>query len=313
MKNSFSDKPIFIVGAARSGTTLLQYMLRSHSQLSFPTAESHFIIPFYNRRHEFGDLSVLANLITLLENIYQARKNFFDDELPGIKFNPEEMAKNFHKLGITTMPGIFSAIFSENAQGEGKVRWGDKTPYYVLHLDTIIEIFPDAQIIHLIRDGRDCSSSMLNRKDLHFVNTYHTAYTWKKYVQAGKVFGKNNPDFYFELRYEDILNQPEKTIKDLCDFLHIEFDDSIINFKTTVSSDNKTPLLAKPLQKSNQNKWKDTMTAKQLNIFESVAGDTLKDCGYTPACNNPSFNKWDWFSSELEIKLSHLYRKYKIK
>jgi len=141
--NSFSDKPIFIVCAARSGTTLLQYMLRSHPQLSFPTAESHFIIPFYIRRHEFGDLSELANLQALLENIYK--------------------------------------------------------------------------------------------------------------------------------------------------------------------------VLARPLQKNNQNKWKNSMSAKQLNIFKSVAGDTLKDCGYKLACHNPSINKWDWFSSELEIKLSHLYSKYLVK
>lgn len=312
MKNSLkSDRPIFIVGAARSGTTLLQYMLRSHPEISLPTSESHFFIPFYKRTNEFGDLSNKENIRALLEAIYSARKPFFDEDVHGIKYDVDSLAEILYQKGCSTLPEIISGIFQENAKAEGKTRWGDKTPYYILHLDTLLEMFPDAQIIHLIRDGRDCALSMLERKrDLQIFNIYHAAYIWNRYVTAGQGFGTEHPDYYFELRYEDILNQPEVFLEKLCNFLHIQFDDSVINFRKSDGTDNRTPLLTKPLKKSNQAKWKSRMSEKQLEVFESLAGTTLEKCGYELACHEPSISKPDWFLYELQIKFGHFYKKY---
>ena len=209
----------------------------------------------------------------------------------------------------TTLPKLITGIFQENAKAEGKTRWGDKTPYYILHLDTLLEMFPDAQFIHLIRDGRDCALSMLERKwDLQIFNTYHAAYIWNRYVTTGQNFGERHPECYFELRYEDILNQPELSLKKLCNFLHIQFDDSVINFRKSDGS-GKTPLLTKPLQRSNQSKWKSQMSEKQLEVFESLAGTTLEKCGYELACHEPSISTFDWFLYELQIKLGHFYKK----
>jgi len=303
------NAPIFIVGAARSGTTLLQYMLRSHPDVSLPTAESHFFIPFFKKSENYGDLKQIENTQRLLEDIYKSRQSFFDNDVHGIKFNAKELAKAFQQKKLSTVPQIISGIFKENAQAEGKKRWGDKTPYYILHLDTILEMYPDAQIIHLIRDGRDCALSMLERKwDLQIFNTYHAAYTWDRYVTAGKVFGAKHPASYYEIRYEDILEQPESSIKKLCEFLKIEFNDSVINFKKSDGS-GKTPLLTKSLQKTNQAKWKINMSKKQLYIFEALAGNTLKDCGYEVAYQAPSLNKWEWLINEIHIKLCHFYCK----
>ena len=56
------NDPIFIVGAPRSGTTLLQYMLRSHPNISIPTGESHFFIPLLKNSKKYGDLNKLKNV-----------------------------------------------------------------------------------------------------------------------------------------------------------------------------------------------------------------------------------------------------------
>jgi len=311
MKSSLKpDRPIFIVGAARSGTTLLQYMLRSHPEISLPTAESHFFIPFYKRINEFGDLSNKENIRALLEAIYYARKCFFDEDVHGIKYDADSLAEILYEKGCSTLPELISGIFQENAKAEGKNRWGDKTPYYILHLDTLLEMFPDAQFIHLIRDGRDCALSMLERKwDLQIFNIYHAAYTWNRYVTAGQDFGQRHPECYFEIRYEDILNQPELSMGRLCDFLGIQFDDSVVNFRKSRGTGGKTPLLSKPLQKSNQEKWKGRMSDKQLEVFESLAGPALTKCGYELACHDPSISKLDCYKYELQIKLGHFYKK----
>ncbi len=258
-----NNAPIFIVGAARSGTTLLQFMLRSHPDLSLPTGESYFFIPFYQRNAELSDFTDITSLTRLLDTIYDSHKSFFDEELHGIRFNAETLAQRFHGRQLTTIPAIIAGIFEANAEAEGKSRWGDKTPYYILHLETLLGMFPNAQIVHIIRDGRDCALSMLKRKwDLQIFNTYHAVYTWNKYVSAGIAFGKKHPDSYHELHYESLLNEPEQKVDDLCRFLNIEFNERVINFNKTDGSD-KTPLLGKPLQKSNQAKW------RKKNDFET--------------------------------------------
>ncbi|MDD2658145.1 MAG: sulfotransferase [Methylococcales bacterium] len=302
--------PIFIVGAARSGTTFLQYMLRSHPEISLPTGESHFFIPFYQRRNEFGDLSDITRLRDLVKELYQFHPDFFDGDLHGIQFNAESITQRLHKLDIKSIPEVISGIFQINAEAEGKTRWGDKTPYYVLHLDTILEMFPNAQIVHLIRDGRDCALSMLERKwDLEIFNTYHSAYTWNKYVLAGESFGQKHPEHYYKIYYEDILNSPEKTLMDLCQFLNIEFNTQVINFNKS-KSPGKTPLVSQPIQKANQDKWRQKMTPAQIRIFESQAGDTLRKCGYETIYTQPTINRFEWFINELHIKLCQFYSKH---
>ena len=305
-----NTNPIFIVGAGRSGTTLLQFMLRSHPELSLPTGESHFFIPFYQRRNEFGDLSDITRLRELVNELYQFNPGFFDEELHGIQFNAESITQQLHKLDVKSMPEVFSGIFQINAEAEGKTRWGDKTPYYVLHLDTILEMFPNAQIVHLIRDGRDCALSMLERKwDLKIFNIYHAAYTWNKYVLTGESFGQKNPERYYKIYYEDILNSPEKTLMDLCQFLNIKFNTQVINFKKSGGSGD-TPLVSQPIQKNNRNKWKKKMTPAQIRIFETLAGDALRKCGYETIYSQPTINRFEWFVNELHIKFCLFYCKH---
>lgn len=302
-----NNGPIFIVGAARSGTTLLQYMLKSHPDLSLPTAESHFFIPFYQRRTEFGDLSDLGALTRLLKAIYASRKLFFDEDVHGIRFNAGTLAKRFHARQLTSVPEVIAGIFEANAEAEGKLRWGDKTPYYILHLETLLEMFPNAQFVHIIRDGRDCALSMLERKwDLEIFNTYHAAYTWNKYVNAGKAFGAKYPNIYHEVYFESLLNEPEQTIDSLCRFLNIEFNERVIEFKKSNGS-GKTQLLTQPLQKSNQGKWREKMTSRQTLIFEALAGETLSACGYQIVNKTPQVNSIDWLINELHIKACHAY------
>lgn len=297
--------PIFIVGAPRSGTTLLQYMLRSHPDVSLPTAESHFFVPFYNRRHEFGDLSDKNNLRQLLTAIYQARKQFFDEDMNGLVYDTEWLTDKLHQENRTTVPAVIDGLFSTNAQQEGKHRWGDKTPYYVLHLDLLINMFPGAQIVHIVRDGRDCALSMLERKwDLEICNIHHAAYIWSKYVKAGSHFGETHPDIYHEIYYEDILNQPETTIKSLCNFLNIDFSDQIIHFKPSDGS-GKTPLLTKPLQKTNSGKWQASMSRRQQRIFLATAFDWMQAKGYLSG-NNARFLPLEEKAYSVHIKICRL-------
>lgn len=274
--------PIFVVGAPRSGTTLLQRMLRSHPRISSPTGESHFIIPLHRRAAEFGDLGSKDNVLRVLNEMRRLQTDFIDTDFHGMRFDAPALADEFHAKGIRTVQGLIGAVFQKNAEGEGKVRWLDKTPYYVLHLPKILELYPDAQFVHIIRDGRDSVLSMLERsRDLCVYNTYHGAKLWQQFVEVGQIEGKKlGNKIYFELHYEDILAEPDRMMRSVCEFLDEEFSDSVIHFQKSTDPNTKTPLLKKELQTNNQDKWKTLMTQEQIRVFESAAGNTLQYCGY---------------------------------
>ncbi len=310
LRLAHEDDPVFIVGAARSGTTLLQYMLRSHPALSLPTGESHFFIPFYERSEEFGDLGDPENLRRALEEVYEFKRNFFDEEFHGIKFDVEWLHGQLISAGCRNIADMISMIFQLNARGENKQRWGDKTPYYILHLDTLLTMFPRAKVVHIIRDGRDCALSMLQRKwDLKIFNVYHAAYLWRRYVEAGRAFGRDHPERYFEIRYEDLLSDPEGEMEKLCNYLGIEFSDSVINYKKTTVGQ-KTPLLAQPLKRDNMYKWKEKMSPADIRIFESMSGDALAACGYERTHPNVRPTFLEKIVGEGQIRLGYFWDRH---
>ena len=170
----------------------------------------------------------------------------------------------------------------------GKARWMDKTPYYVLHIPTILEMFPQAQVVHIIRDGRDAVLSMLGRKhDMRVYNVYHGAKLWQQYVETGHEYGKSlGNGNYLEIKYEELLENPRTVVHTLCDFLGEEFAESVIHFQKTQDPNCKTPLLRKEIQKDNREKWRMNMSKWQIRVFESAAGETLQQFGYPLLTSN---------------------------
>ena len=248
-----SIAPIFIVGAPRSGTTLLQYMLRSHPDISLPTGESHFFIPLLRQESEYGDLRQINNIRRVLERMYHQSADFLDTDLHGVKFDIEPLSQLLHKQQYTSMAQLIAGLFELNAAGEKARRWGDKTPYYVLHMKMLLDKSPDAQFIHLIRDGRDCALSMFEREhDFRVYNTFFAAKYWEIYVEIGQQTGREiGSANYHEIRYEDLLEDPKTVMASVCHFLGEDYSDSLVNFKKSGEA-GKTPLLQQPVQKDNQ-------------------------------------------------------------
>lgn len=260
---------------------MLQYRLRNHPRISLPTGESHFIVSLYRNQEKYGELDRPQGIRQVLLAMLAQNRSFLETDLHGLKFNADALANELHADGRDTLPAVISGLFEKNARGEGKVRWGDKTPYYVMHIPKLLEWFPDAQIVHLIRDGRDVALSLFGRRhDFHVYNTFFAAEYWESYVEKGHALGSTlPPDQYLELRYEDLLAQPENTMRRLCAFLGEAYSAELFEV-ASVDAPTKTPLVHKPLQADNAGKWRSRMTASQIRAFEGVAGKTLREFGY---------------------------------
>jgi hypothetical protein len=271
--------PVFIVGAPRSGTTMLQYILDDLPGLSLPTGESHFIVPLYRNQAAYPDVATPDGMRRLLQTLHDFNAEFLDTDLHGVKFDVETLAQAFLAEGRASVRDVITGIFEHNARGMGKTRWGDKTPYYALHLDKLTEWWPDAKIIHLVRDGRDVALSLFGRKhDFSAYNVYYAAQYWQKYVDVCREQGRRlPPGQYLEIRYEDVLNDKDAAMRTVCDFIGERHPDDTPRRETELDEASRQ---LKTVNKDNQEKWRRALNTWQIRVFESEAGATLRQSGY---------------------------------
>ncbi|MBA3655049.1 MAG: sulfotransferase [Actinobacteria bacterium] len=188
-------KPIFIVGCQRSGTTLLRLILDAHPNLSIGP-ESRFL----------DDLAKVTGEDWPRIEPYGLPREFFH----------ERFAALFHDFQMTY------------AQRRGKRRWGDKSPRYTLHLPFLDALFPECQVIHVIRDGRDVVSS--HRERWGYASAYKATAKWQRYIEAARAAGRNlGPARFAEVRYEALVADPEPELRRLLEFLGEPWDDAVLH------------------------------------------------------------------------------------
>lgn len=305
-----SQAPIFVVGAARSGTTLLQRMLRSHPNIASPTGESQFIIFLYRHVLQYGNLNQQDNVKIVLGEMRRLSRQFIDEDMKGLQFDIEQLSAAMVEAGANSIASIVDYLLTADAQGQNKKRWLDKTPYYSLHIPVLLQLFPSAQFIHLIRDGRDCALSMLDRRfDLGTHNIYKAAYKWKLNVDEAQVAGAHlRENQYIEIRYEKLLQNTESEVRRLCAFLNEDFDSQVIEFEKSTDTKTKTPMLKQSIDSSNVDKWRNKLSARQVAIYEAVAGETLLRNGYQLAGRSRQIHYWESLFYRLHNRLAQYSR-----
>ncbi len=262
---SHSQEPIFIVGCSRSGTSMLRDALRSHPRLAFPP-ESHFIPAMYRRHGNPRDRREAEALGRALLDLYWVRRW-------NLNLQPGDFSD------VRTYRDAASLLFQEYARTQNKPRWGDKTPQYVMEIPTLLEIFPQARFIHIIRDGRDVA---LSWKRFHYgpVTSYFCARRWRERVEAGKVHGRTLPGSqYMEVRYEELTRDPGPVLETICAFLGESFHPAVLSLSRGTGR-GSTPLSKTATIQSNSGKWKTRMSRSDRELFEGVTADLLSELGY---------------------------------
>src|SRR5690606_6754755 len=142
------DRPIFVMGCPRSGTTMLQLMLHAHPRIAIPP-ENRFVLPIYSRRREFGDLRDPENRRRLAAAIIGG-KGTLKTKFKHLGLDAAAITEAIVN-GPPTVGSAIGAVFRGYAQRFDKPRWGDKRPAYHHYLPFIRRMFPDAQFVQLVR------------------------------------------------------------------------------------------------------------------------------------------------------------------
>ncbi|NEQ76179.1 MAG: sulfotransferase [Okeania sp. SIO2C9] len=297
------ERPIFIFGCPRSGTSLLSKLLNSHPRIAVPF-ESHVYKTFYHWLKYYGDLNLPKNRERLLDDIFSTG--------PLADWSPYPNRENTIKaIQRYDFHGIFEAIMFTWAKDRGKQRWGEKTPAHLFYWREILNGFPNLQVIHIVRDGRDCALSWLKSR-MGPKHIYLAAWGWVKHlevIEELKILLAQNS--FFEVRYEKLLLNPQQVLKQMCAFLVEEYTPEMLNFykdNAPYRTDKQNlQNLSRPIISSNTEKWRTQMTERQLRIFEAVAGPTLERYSYQRELAKPQISNLERLQFQY---IEHPLRKF---
>lgn len=277
----------FIVGAPRSGTTLLRLMLDAHPALAIPPETGFLpaVLALRSRAAPAAFLSLVTGFETWSDFGLEAR----------------DLAAALRDLTPFSLAEAVRAFYLRYARRFGKRLWGDKTPDYGLHLPAIRSLLPEARFIHLIRDGRDVALSL---RPLWFAPSRRVqdlARHWVQRVSTTRALGRGS-SHYLEVRFEDLVRRPADQLAVLCRFLGIDYDPAMLRYHERASTrldehqerrhGNGSLRLAKAERRSQQ--WRtqlppdlsrigchrSEMTPEERRAFEGVAGGLLRELGY---------------------------------
>lgn len=284
------QRPIFILGNPRSGTSLLRLMLHSHSEICIPP-ESHFFLWLEDRYKEWNS-NMLNNYI---EDLFKSTKfetwNINREKLS--TFLKEEHIDSYAKLN-----SLVYQFYASTHDSSKFTFWGDKNSLWIEKLDKIAFHYPNAFYIHIVRDGRDvaCSYKSLNKKQ--FTSSYapklpndvkSISKTWTKNIIAIDGFFNTNVDLENKItvRYEDLLRYPKKVLDKILKKLNLDIEDEQVEFYAKPKTDIEPNAffewkekLQQPLDTNNIGKFKTELTDNDKNVFVVGAKFVLKKYGY---------------------------------
>ena len=277
--------PIFIVGANRSGTTLLRLMLNAHSRIAVPEEIVYF-------------KSVSAGLpiedwqsTDLSPSDYEA---FVDEVLDANPTLLRELDRATVKTALLKpapydLRRPYAGLLAAWARAQGKPRWGEKTPGNLFFVDVLLEMFPDARFIHLVRDPRAGVASM-QRVDFFPNSVFFNAMSRAKHHRVARRMASLVPaDQWTTVRYEDLVSDAPRELETLCRFIGEPFETQMLRFHRSSSTYMKAEAASsfnaaatRPVTTAMTEKWKDQLSARDTAIIETICQDEMTAHGYEP-------------------------------
>lgn len=262
--------PIFIVGAPRSGTTLLRNLLNRHPRIAV-CRETEFRHYVYRRRAAFGSLKNLANRQRVVREYLKLER------IRRTALDLDQLSRCLLEEG-DSYPALFASLLRFYMRAHGKQRWGEKTPDHALFAEELLEWYPDAVVIHLLRDPRDVVASLLDMPS--FPNSIAgNANLWLTFNRAARR-AHHHPG-YFLLRYKDLVSEPEREMHRLCEFLGEAYSEEMMMPKPDPTADRPWFQRAeRPVTTERIDSWRSRLREPQAALVEWFLGEEMERFGY---------------------------------
>jgi poly-gamma-glutamate synthesis protein (capsule biosynthesis protein) len=267
------DTPFLIVGAGSSGSTLLSVLLDKHPLIACGPE-----ISVFNKREIYGDYSHFQKLLPkwieyglATDGQAEYREFFFNLDA---YFLSKELLINL-ALKTNSLRSFFDAFFGIYLDKRNKEIWGEKTGSNAYCIREFKKLYPKARIIHIVRDGRDVVCSLLRRPNN---SPYHCVSHWL--FNASSAIAARKMEEYLEIKYEDLVNNPERCLRKICEHIGVEYNHSMMSAdageywkknagQNIHSSWNATPL-SNHISKGSISRYQNEMDHDLEKLFWSV-------------------------------------------
>ena len=282
-----------IVGAPRSGTTLLRFMLDAHPELAIPPETGFFSLDM--NRPDAPEVDRRTFFETIVGFPAEAPA-WQDYDLP-----KEQFWARLSEFEPFTRSAGYRAFYQLYAARFGKKRWGDKAPLHCFYMDRIEALVPESHFIHILRDGRDVCLSL---RQMWFSPGWEVevqARYWCDFVSAARRHGAASRR-YLEVKYEELIAHPEAVLRRICIFAGLPYVESMLDYhertperlrehetrlrvdgSVVVSKEQRLRQQMRTTQPPDIGRvqaWKSTMDPGERRRYEAIAGPLLEQLGY---------------------------------
>lgn len=270
------NTPFFIVGAGRSGTTLLRLILAGHSRLHI-LPETWFIRPMVRELPLTEPLTPaqVERSVSLMVQDYR---------WPDMGISSDELHRRAVALDRPSLKDIIGIVYQHHLTVTGKQRSGDKTPIYIDVIPQIGTLYPAAKFIHLIRDGRDVAISNI---DIGWDRYYERGnFEWTLAMAKRREYlDLPYARFILDVRYEDLVTELEATVRKVCAFLGEDFEPTMLDFRdrTTLIPARERHIhgkLGQPVTSDAVAVWRRKLNMAECFAIEACLHNDLAQLGY---------------------------------
>ena len=272
---------IFMVGEQRSGSNLLRLILNESSSIAAPHPP-HILQRFMPLLSTYGDL-----------NDKKSFKKLIDDVCRLVELNPVPWDKVklkrkeiFNRCKEKSLIAVYATVMDLYAEAHGATAWVCKSMQNIQWADEINRYFDNPKYIYLYRDPRDVTLSF-TKAVIGEKHPYFIAKQWNNLQELCMNELKTQGDkTVIPLSYENLLKNPEKVVKELCNDIGITFNKNMMNFhksKEAERSANSSTLwenLSQPIKNNNSQKFMSELTSHEIKIIESITGKVMDTLGY---------------------------------
>lgn len=278
--------PIFILGANRSGTTLLRLILNAHSRIAIPEE-----VDYFNSNFAKINIKKWKNPNVYLTQYHSLLSGFLSRNHETFKEIDTELLKSeAMKSNIIDFRQPYQMALEAWARHHGKQRWGEKTPGNLFYVDILFEMFPDAKFIHIVRDPRAVVHSM-NEHDFSCFpeDSVINALNWRRIVSRGcELLEKFVPvSQRMTIRYEDLVTSPEEQIATICEFIDEPFEIETLQFHANAKRYMKQTAISvfnaaatQPISQTKVDRWKNKLSSYEVAAIELICRKEMALLGY---------------------------------
>jgi hypothetical protein len=262
--------PIYVGGAGRSGKTLMRWLLSSHSRVAMSCRADMW--PRFYGRH--GDLDRPRNLERCL------RAMLARPQVAALVTDPERIRRDLR--GSPTYGRLFALVHEQHASRCGKPRWGDQSGAIERFAAPVIAAYPDARILHLIRDPRDRHEAVAARaRPPRPGAAWRSAASWHRSARWARRNAARWPDNYRIVRYETLVRYPEQTMREVCAFLGEGFEPGMLRLDTArrYDRDREGPG-GSPISTAYLDRHRGRVGAVDLAVIQRLTAGPMAEFGY---------------------------------